>query len=52
MNCALDLPATLSAPTSRQLVSRLRAGDWSQLDDQLAEEVPVALEYNGVSHPS
>jgi FdhD protein len=50
MNCALDLPATLSAPTSRQLVSRLRAGDWSQLDDQLAEEVPVALEYNGVSH--
>jgi FdhD protein len=46
MNCAIEM----AAATSRQLVSRLRAGDWSQADDQLAEEVPVALEYNGVSH--
>jgi FdhD protein len=51
MNCALAIPAAVSAaPTSRQLVSRLRAGAWSQADDELAEEVPVALEYNGVSH--
>lgn len=46
MNCALEA----TAPTSSHPVSRLRAGDWRQLDDQLAEEVPVALEYNGVSH--
>jgi FdhD protein len=51
MSCALaDLPGLLAAPTSRQLVTRLRAGQVSQADDQLAEEVPVALEYNGVSH--
>ncbi|MDL2355969.1 MAG: formate dehydrogenase accessory sulfurtransferase FdhD [Pseudomonadota bacterium] len=50
MNCALDMPVAASAPTSSQLVSRLRAGRWSELDDHLAEEVPVALEYNGVSH--
>jgi FdhD protein len=37
-------------PTSRQLVTRLRAGQFSQAEDELAEEVPVALEYNGVSH--
>jgi FdhD protein len=51
MNCVLDTPAAVNAaPTSRQMVSRLRAGAWSQADDELAEEVPVALEYNGVSY--
>lgn len=50
MNCALDMPVAASAPTCSQLVSRLRAGDWSVADDQLAEEVPVALEYNGISY--
>jgi formate dehydrogenase assembly factor FdhD len=40
----------MTAPTSRQLVSRLRAGRWSQADDELAEEVPVALEYNGIAY--
>lgn len=48
MSCAVQ-EHSLAAPTSRRLVSRLRAGDWGQLDDELAEEVPVALEYNGIS---
>jgi FdhD protein len=51
MICAFDdRPELLAEPTSRQLVTRLRAGQLSQADDQLAEEVPVALEYNGISH--
>jgi FdhD protein len=51
MSCEPDLPPRMTtAPTSRQLVSRLRAGRWSQADDALAEEVPVALEYNGISY--
>jgi FdhD protein len=51
MSCALDLPAAATAhPTSRQLVSRLHSGAWSKADDELAEEVPVALEYNGISY--
>ena len=50
MNCALDLAAASAHPTSRQPVSRLRSGAWSEADDDLAEEVPVALEYNGISH--
>ena len=49
MSCAIDMPA-IAHPTSRQLVTRLRAGSWSQADDELAEEVPVALEYNGISY--
>jgi FdhD protein len=32
------------------LISRLRGGVWTQAHDDLAEEVPVALEYNGISH--
>jgi FdhD protein len=51
MRCQLDaVPEALAAPTCRQSVARLRAGVWSQVDDELAEEVAVALEYNGVSH--
>ena len=51
MRCQLDaVSETLTAPTSRQSVSRMRAGVWSQVEDELAEEVAVALEYNGVSH--
>lgn len=51
MSCELDMPAGVTAPpTSRQLVSRLQGGAWSQVDDDLAEEVPVALEYNGISY--
>ncbi|MES2148489.1 MAG: formate dehydrogenase accessory sulfurtransferase FdhD [Pseudomonadota bacterium] len=40
----------MTAPTSRQWVSRPHAGSWKQAEDELAEEVPVALEYNGISH--
>lgn len=36
--------------TRRHAISRLRAGEWLQGQDDLAEEVPVALEYNGISH--
>ena len=51
MRCVLDSsPDVLAAPTNSQLVSRLRAGRWSQAEDELAEEIPVALEYNGVSY--
>jgi FdhD protein len=46
---ALDTLAS-AHPTSRRPVARLRAGAWSQVNDELAEEVPVALEYNGISH--
>jgi len=31
-------------------VRSLRNGVWSDMSDSVAEEVPVALEYNGVSH--
>jgi FdhD protein len=51
MSCALEeRPDIGAAPSSQQLVTRMRAGQLSQADDQLAEEVPVALEYNGISH--
>ena len=48
MMCELD--DIVTAPTARMPVSRLRAGVWSRADDELAEEVPVALEFNCVSH--
>ena len=41
-----DLPA----PARDQAVLRLRAGVRSDAVDHLAEEVPVALVYNGISH--
>ena len=37
-------------PSSRRMVTRRRADDWASEPDDLAEEVPVALEYNGISH--
>jgi FdhD protein len=39
-----------ASATFRQSVSRLKQGAWSLGDDELAEEVGVALEYNGISH--
>ncbi len=46
--------AKLVAPeiecVSRQAISRWRGGHWSEERDQLAVEVPVALEFNDVSH--
>jgi FdhD protein len=44
------LEGVLAAPTACMLVSQLRAGVWGDAEDELAEEMPVALEYNGVSH--
>ncbi|RJG02615.1 formate dehydrogenase accessory sulfurtransferase FdhD [Noviherbaspirillum sedimenti] len=37
-------------PTSRHDVARLAVCDRRQSHDDLAEEVPVALEYNGIAH--
>jgi FdhD protein len=41
---------TISAPTQQYTVQRWENGKLTTMIDQLAEEVPVALEYNGVSH--
>jgi len=38
------------APSACMAVARVRAGVASSAQDELAEEVPVALEYNGISH--
>jgi len=42
--------ADLPAPAREQAVLRLRGGVRSDAVDHLAEEVPVALVYNGISH--
>lgn len=38
------------APSARMAVARMRTGVCSNAHEELAQEVPVALEYNGVSH--
>ena len=45
-----DVDETVHAASAVHAVARLRGGQWSSASDVLAEEVPVALEYNGVSH--
>src|SRR5450830_1210133 len=45
-----DVEDTVHAASAVHAVTRLRGGQWSSASDVLAEEVPVALEYNGVSH--
>jgi FdhD protein len=45
----LDHDAEIS-PTQEYLVQRWRDGKLSETTDRLAEEVPIALVYNGVSH--
>ena len=45
---AIDAPLTTGARQAR--VVRLRAGRRMEIDDWLSEEVPVALEFNGISH--
>jgi len=53
MMCALDMQAEQTdshAPSARMAVTRMRAGVCSSAHEALADEVPVALEYNGVSH--
>lgn len=46
----MDETETNDPCTHRHAVSRLHAGEWLHVHDDLAEEVPVALEYNGISH--
>ncbi|WP_150565459.1 formate dehydrogenase accessory sulfurtransferase FdhD [Pandoraea morbifera] len=47
-------PATIEperlAPHATFAVRRFRRGAWQHASDELAEEVPVALEFNGISH--
>jgi FdhD protein len=51
MTAPLDpLATSLPAPSRQQAVLRLRAGAVTDAVDHLAEEVPVALVYNGISH--
>jgi FdhD protein len=51
MTAPLDpLATSLPAPSREQAVLRLRAGAVTDAVDHLAEEVPVALVYNGISH--
>lgn len=53
MNSAEPLEAAASdlpAPSREQSVLRLRGGVAADAVDHLAEEVPVALVYNGISH--
>ncbi|NBO10704.1 MAG: sulfurtransferase FdhD, partial [Methylophilaceae bacterium] len=38
------------AASSRFLVDKWQSGKLSQLEDVVAEEVPIALIYNGISH--
>ncbi|MEF3065090.1 formate dehydrogenase accessory protein [Pandoraea apista] len=45
---AID-PQTLT-PHATFAVRRFRRGAWQHASDELAEEVPVALEFNGISH--
>jgi FdhD protein len=42
--------ADISAPTRSYAIQRWKAGELTTTHDQLAEEVPVALIYNGISH--
>ncbi|QVL45024.1 MAG: formate dehydrogenase accessory sulfurtransferase FdhD [Methylophilaceae bacterium] len=42
--------ADIGAPTRPYAIQRWKAGELTHTNDQLAEEVPIALIYNGVSH--
>ena len=52
MSAAQDPPDAASgdAPVRRLPVRRWRAGQWTQTDDNVAAEVPVALTYNSIPH--
>ncbi|WP_273028502.1 formate dehydrogenase accessory sulfurtransferase FdhD [Massilia timonae] len=57
MTCALDMDADTGVqasvqhfPSACMTVARMHGGALRSAQDELAEEVPVALEYNGVSH--
>ncbi len=46
----MDDLETIERRSDRRPVKRLRGGTWMDAHDELAEEVPIALEYNGISH--
>ena len=46
----MDVEAADHAGTQRRTVVRVAGGVQREASDDLAEEVPVALEYNGISH--
>jgi FdhD protein len=47
----LPMPPSLEAPTSTEVrVERWRDGSIERVTDRVAEEVPIALTYHGVSH--
>ena len=46
----MDDVNTIEKPTHLHVASRWRSGSWQKVEDELAEEVPVSLEYNGISH--
>lgn len=48
--CPIPSGGELPAPTAAQAVLRVRDGVAADANDALAEEVPVALVYNGISH--
>ena len=43
-------PLIAEAASSRVLVQKWQAGEVKPLEDVVAEEVPVAMIYNGISH--
>ncbi|RIX46923.1 MAG: formate dehydrogenase accessory sulfurtransferase FdhD [Rhodocyclales bacterium GT-UBC] len=47
---ALDDDGPLPAASSLHRVLRLQRGTFAEADDEVIEEVPVALVYNGISH--
>jgi FdhD protein len=46
----VDADATRQDSTERRAVTRVSGGVRRETTDELADEVPVALEYNGISH--
>ena len=49
MNCSHH-PMLEHAPACRQPILRWRDSQWVQEQDSLAVELPIALEFNGISH--
>jgi FdhD protein len=50
MALTLKIDTEEMACVSQQSVSRWRDGEWTSTPDYIAIEVPVALEFNGISH--
>jgi len=46
----LKQPLIAETASTRLMVQKWQAGDFQSLEDFVAEEVPVAMIYNGISH--